>query len=110
MPFQAETRVVGLHPDAVVFDSDELLAAVLDGDDETPGVGVDGVLDQFLDDRGGTLDDLTRGNLVGEVVWQSPDAAHLSIAVQRGRSFNLRPLLTALPVRPPVWPLVRGTE
>ena len=32
MPLEAEPRIVRIHPDAIVFDANQLLAAVLDGD------------------------------------------------------------------------------
>ena len=35
--------------------------------------GVDGVLDQFLDDRGRPLDDLAGRDLIGEIRWQLLD-------------------------------------
>ncbi len=76
MPLETEPRIVWLHPDAVVFDADELLAAVLDRHRHARRAGVDGVFDQLLDDRGRTLDDLTSGNLVGKVVGQPLNAAH----------------------------------
>jgi hypothetical protein len=38
--------------------------------------GVDGILDQFLDHRRGTLDDLASGDLVREVSGQAGDLCH----------------------------------
>ena len=38
---------------------------------------VDRVLDQFLDDGGGTLDDFAGGDLIGEIVGKPGDAPHL---------------------------------
>ena len=66
-----QPRIVRLHPLAVVLDADLLLAAELDVDRQPAGAGVDRVLDQFLDDRGGPLDDLAGGDLVGEVGGQT---------------------------------------
>ena len=76
MPLQAQPRVLRAHADAVVLDPDEPLAAVLDGDGDARRLGVDGVLDQLLDHRGRPLDDLTGGDLVGQIVGQLADAAH----------------------------------
>ena len=70
----------GVHPLAVVFDADELLAAELDGDGDAARAGVERVLDQLLDDRGRTLDDLAGGDLVGEVRRQAMNLAHAASA------------------------------
>ena len=67
VPLERQPRIVRLHPLAVVLDADLLLAAELDVNRQAPRAGVDGVLDQLLDDRGRALDDLAGGNLVGEV-------------------------------------------
>ena len=74
---ETQSRVVGGHADAVVVDADQPLAAVFDGDHDPSGRGVDGVLDQLLDDRRRALDDLSGGDLVGQVVGQLVDARHL---------------------------------
>ena len=62
-----QPRVLGLHPLAVVFDADQLLAAELDGDGDAPRAGVERVLDQLLDDGRRTLDDFAGGDLVREI-------------------------------------------
>ena len=56
--------VVFGHPHAVVADDDPLGAAGLDGDGDPTGVGVQGVLQQLLDDGGGPLDHLAGGDAV----------------------------------------------
>ncbi len=66
MPLQREARVGGIHPLAVVLDADERLAAHLDRHADARRAGVDGVLDELLHDRRGTLDDFARGDLVGQ--------------------------------------------
>ena len=76
MPLDGQPRVLRLHPFAVVFDANQLLAAELDGDGDAPRAGIDGVLDQLLDDRGGPLDDLAGGDLVGKVEREAVDASH----------------------------------
>ncbi len=68
-----QQRIVGLHPVAVVLDADLLLAAELDVNQQPPGAGVDGVLDQFLDHRCGPLDHFPGGNLVGQVARKARD-------------------------------------
>ena len=62
---------------AVVFDTDQLLAAVLRGDDDARRAGIDGVLNQFFDHRGRALDDLASRDLVGEVNGQTGNPSHL---------------------------------
>ena len=76
MPLQGQPRVVGGHPFPVVLHTHEALSAQLDRDGDATGAGIERVLDQFLDDGGGTLDDLTRGDLIGEVRRQAGDLAH----------------------------------
>lgn len=61
-----EFRVGPRHPDPVVADADERPAAVLDRDPDGGGFRVDGVLDEFFDQIGGSFDDLARRDLVDE--------------------------------------------
>ena len=60
---------IGLtHPTAVV-DNLEAGASGIDGNDiNAAGTGIYGVLHQFLDQRGGTLDDFACSNLVGDTI------------------------------------------
>jgi hypothetical protein len=76
VPLDREPRVLRGHPLAIVLDAHEALAAELDRHRDTGGAGVEGVLHELLHDRGGTLDDLAGGNLVGQFRRQSLDAAH----------------------------------
>ena len=71
VPLDRQPRVLRLHPLAVVFDANQLLAAELDGDGDAPRAGVERVLDQLLDDRGRPLDDFAGGDLIREVRRQS---------------------------------------
>jgi hypothetical protein len=41
------------------------------------GIGIEGILDEFLHDRGRTLDDLASGDLVGDVVGEESDTVHV---------------------------------
>ena len=77
MALEAEPRIVRIHPDAVVFDANQLLAAVLGGDGDARGLRIDGVFDQLLDDRGRPFDHFAGGDLVGEILRQPADASHL---------------------------------
>ena len=76
MPLNRQAGVLGLHPFAVVFDPDQLLAAELYDDNDPPGAGVDRVLDQLLDHRCRALDHFAGGDLVGQVGWQNVNAPH----------------------------------
>ena len=63
----AVTDLVGGDAGAVVLDPDGSGAALLDGDRDLVGVGVEGIFDEFLDDGGRSFDDFTGGDLGGDV-------------------------------------------
>ncbi len=67
----------------VVAYPDQPLAAVLDLDLDTPGLGIDAVLDQLLDHRGRSFDDLPRGDLTGQLGTQRVNAHWPIIASRR---------------------------
>ncbi len=73
---QREPGILFRHARSVVADLDELAAAVLEDDVDGHGPGVDGVLDELLDHRGGALDHFTGGDLVDEVRGEDGDAGH----------------------------------
>ena len=62
---EGHARVDGRHAAAVVDDLDQVLAAVAEVDLHRSRPGVDGVLHHLLHHRGGPVDDLARGDLVG---------------------------------------------
>ena len=70
---QRQPRVVGIHADAVVDDTHQPPAARFDLDVDPARARVQRVLDQFLDDRRGSFDDLTGGDLIGQLGRQNPD-------------------------------------
>ena len=76
MPFKAEEGVGAVHAAPVVGDADETGASALKLDGDALGSRVDGVLDQFLDHRGGALDHLTGSHLAGQNVGKEADGAH----------------------------------
>ena len=76
MPLDRQPRVLGIHALAIVLDAEQLLAAELDRDRDARRAGVERVLDQLLDDRGGPLDDFARGDLVGEMERKAVNAGH----------------------------------
>jgi hypothetical protein len=51
----------------VIGDADEIHAAAGRGNGDAARAGIDGVLDQFLDDAGGALDHFASGNAVDQV-------------------------------------------
>jgi hypothetical protein len=66
VPLDGEVEVLPIHPDAVVDDADQAASARLHRDGDRAGSGIERILDQFLDDRSGTLDHLARGDAVDE--------------------------------------------
>ncbi len=54
------------------------------------GSGVERVLEQFLDDGGGALDDFAGGDLVGDQVGENADTAHELIVRVGGSSLSGR--------------------
>ena len=61
---------------AIVEDADQGKAAALDEDLDLLRAGVDAVLEQFFDDRGGALDDFASGDLARQGVRHELDARH----------------------------------
>jgi hypothetical protein len=70
--------VIGIaqHAAAIVDDLDQSLAAGFDVHANAVGAGVERVLKQFLDDRGGALHDLAGGDLVGDVLGEDVNFTH----------------------------------
>ncbi len=88
MARQRERQFVALDAAAVVGDADQAGAAGLDLDRDRAGAGVEAVLDEFLDHRGGPLDDFASGNLVDQVRRQRVDARQDAQATSRASSFS----------------------
>jgi len=68
MTFEGEKRVVAIHSLAIVGDADELASASFDFNAYAMGAGVERVLEQFFDNRGGAIDHLTGSNLICHLV------------------------------------------
>jgi hypothetical protein len=66
VPLDRELQLLRRHADAVIDHGDERAAALLQGDRDATGTGVDGILDQLLHGAGGPLDHFTRGDAVDE--------------------------------------------
>ena len=79
VPLDRETRVLGVHPLAVILDAERLLPTELDGHRDPPRTGIECVLDELLHDRRGPLDDLAGGDLVGKMQREAVDAGHDSV-------------------------------
>ena len=84
MALEGKQRIVARHAAAVVGDLDEAAATGFDFDADACGAGVEGVLEKFLDDRGGAIDDLAGGDLVGDLVGENANAAHVWVKDTRG--------------------------
>ena len=84
MAFQREQRVVAAHSETVIGDVDERAPAVLDGDGDAFGFGVERILDQFLHDRGGPLDHFACGDLVGDLFGKETNPVHGRIIADGG--------------------------
>ena len=63
--FESQTGIGVGHTHAVVNYLDERTPSIFENDLHTRSLGIDGILHQFLDYRGGTLNHLAGGNLVG---------------------------------------------
>ena len=67
MALEREDGVARGHAAAVVGDPDQRPAAGVALDGDRPGTGIQGVVDQLLDDRGRALDHLAGGDLIDHV-------------------------------------------
>jgi hypothetical protein len=74
--FEGEEGVIADHAATVVGDADEAAATGFDFDADVGGSGVEGVLEELLNDGGGTVDDLAGGDLVSDLVGENADATH----------------------------------
>ena len=74
MATQREHQIVAMNAGAVVPHPNELRAAAFHLHLSPAPAGIDAVLEQFLQHRGGTLDHLARRDLVGEGGVQTPDS------------------------------------
>src|SRR5262245_2683021 len=76
MTLDRESRVVRIHPVAIVLDPNEPFSPELHGDRNAPGPRINRVFDQLLDDGRWTLDDFACGDLVGEIGGKLTDSSH----------------------------------
>jgi hypothetical protein len=73
---EGQRQVVGLDAAAVVGHTDQVGAAPGHLDVDARGAGIDGVLQQLLDDAGRPLHDLAGGDLADERGRQPSDPGH----------------------------------
>ena len=71
--FDGEADIVGSHADAVIGDADEVAPTLANLDAHRERTGIEGILDQFLHDGRGPLDDLARRDLADEFGRQDAD-------------------------------------
>jgi hypothetical protein len=74
---EGEEGIVAYHAVAVVCDADELSTAGLNFDANTGGPGVERIFEELFNDRSGTFDDFTGGDLVRHEVREDANAAHV---------------------------------
>ncbi|MBF8255089.1 MAG: hypothetical protein HW373_1784 [Deltaproteobacteria bacterium] len=67
MAKERSNRVLLIHPDAIINYLNEFLASFLDDDDEILRSCIQRILQQFLHNGFGALDDFAGCNLVGEM-------------------------------------------
>ena len=72
MACEGQWQIITREACAVVGDADEVQPATHQVNANLPRAGVDGVLHQLLDHRGRPLDDLTGGDLGGDILRQAP--------------------------------------
>ncbi len=73
MPGDGDRKLIRDYSAAVVPDPDESDTTALHVDFDPARAGVQAVLDQLFDDRGGALNDFARGDLVDELVGKDAD-------------------------------------
>ena len=72
---ERDCQLLTRNPAAIIAHANEAGAAALHLDLDARRASVEAVLDQLLHDRGRTLDDLARGDLVDQVVRQDANRA-----------------------------------
>ena len=79
MPLEGQARISLRHAGAVVDDLDRRSPCISHHHTDVACTGINGVLHQLLDDRGGALNDLASGNLVGYGIGKElNDVGHFS--------------------------------
>ena len=76
MAFQGKEGIVSAHADPVITDADQAPAAGLDFDMNKSCLRIEGVLDQFFHDAGGSFDDFAGGDLIRHSFGKDPNTIH----------------------------------
>ncbi len=73
MALHRQGQLLGRHAEPVIHHLDQIAPAILQGDVDAPGAGIDGVLHQLLHGRGRALDHLAGGDAVDDIGRQESD-------------------------------------
>src|ERR1051325_6129899 len=76
MTLKGKQRIVVRHPFPVAGDAQEAASPRFRIDMDAPRACIDRILDQLLDDRRRTLDDLARRDLVSQLIRENVDFGH----------------------------------
>ncbi len=76
MAFKAKQHVILIHAAAIVRHPDQAGAVAFNLDVYAVGPGIKGVFQQFLDRRGGPLDDLASSNAAGKLIREDAYFGH----------------------------------
>ena len=79
MPGQGQRQLAARNTPAIVTDGDPVQPTAVEFHLDQPRPGVQAVLDQFIDHRRGPLDDLARGDLLGDPGVEDVDAHENSV-------------------------------
>jgi len=85
---EGQFRLVGRDAAAVVRHLDEAAASLANLHADVGGAGVYGVFDEFLDHRGGALDDLAGRDLARDLWWQDLNGLRLFSVHHQGRLYH----------------------
>ena len=86
MPLKAKERILPIHAAAVITHHDQTGASAGIIDPDPRSSGIKAVLDEFLDQRSGSLDDLPGRDLTGHDIGKETDFAHFVENVPHLRS------------------------
>jgi hypothetical protein len=74
MSIERKDRIIAVHADAIISHFDQRLATILDCNAYVARLSVNGILDQFLDDRSWALNDFASRDLIRDRVWKNGNA------------------------------------
>ena len=69
MAGEGQRQIVAIYAAAIIRDLNKVTATVGDVHVDARAAGIDGILQEFLDYAGRSLDDLSGGNLIDEGRW-----------------------------------------